>query len=276
MVDLWSGTFELGSTLGLHRVFRAHEVAHQWWGIGVGYKTYHDQWLSEGFSTYFGGWYLQAVQRDNELFFKLLTSWRLAILRNRDYLLGKGREAGPIWLGSRTLSADTRNDLDLIIYRKSALVLHMLRNMLLDLETLKEDQFRGLLSGFYREYRNTRASTMDFQAYTEKYLGADMGWFFNQWVYGTAIPFYQYARTTVQTDSGYVVRCRIVQQGVPPAFRMFLPIQVTSADGTVMRVRVLVTGEKVECDLPPMKSEPVEVVFNYLDSVLSSGEEVDW
>ncbi len=276
LVNLWSATFELGSTKGLHRVFRAHEVAHQWWGIGVGYKSYHDQWLSEGFCTYLGGWYLQAVQRDNDLFFRLLASWRESILRNRDYLLGKGREAGPIWLGVRTLSADTEDDLDLIIYRKSALVLHMLRNLLLDLETLREDQFRGLLSGFYRQYRNSRASTRDFQAFTEKYLGADMGWFFNQWVYGTAIPFYRYAHTTVQTDSGFVVRCRIKQEGVPPAFRMFVPVQVKAADGSVLRVRVLVTGESVECDLPPTATEPAEVVFNYLDSVLCGAEEMNW
>jgi hypothetical protein len=30
--------------------FRAHEVSHQWWGHRVGWKSYHDQWLSEGFA----------------------------------------------------------------------------------------------------------------------------------------------------------------------------------------------------------------------------------
>lgn len=276
LINLSWVTYELASTYGEHRVFRAHEVAHQWWGIGAGFKTYHDQWLSEGFSEYFGGWYLQAALRDNALFFRLLESWRTSILNNRDYLLGKGREAGPIWLGYRTLSQETEDDYDLIIYKKAALVLHMLRNMLLDLNTLREDQFRGLMSGFYREYRNSRASTRDFQTYVEKYLGTDMGWFFNQWVYGTAIPHYQYAHTVVRTDSGYVVRCRVVQQNVPPAFRMFLPVQVTTVKGESMRVRVLVTGDRVEFELPPVSSEPAEVVFNYLDSVLCGEEEVDW
>jgi hypothetical protein len=24
----------------------AHQIAHQWWGQAVGWKTYHDQWLA--------------------------------------------------------------------------------------------------------------------------------------------------------------------------------------------------------------------------------------
>ena len=29
-------------TQGDDEVFRAHEVAHQWWGIGVDFTSYHD------------------------------------------------------------------------------------------------------------------------------------------------------------------------------------------------------------------------------------------
>ena len=30
----------------------AHEVSHQWWGHMVGWTTFHDQWLSEGFAFF--------------------------------------------------------------------------------------------------------------------------------------------------------------------------------------------------------------------------------
>ncbi|HWS73273.1 MAG TPA: M1 family aminopeptidase, partial [Thermoanaerobaculia bacterium] len=30
----------------------AHEFGHQWWGHSVGWKSYHDQWLSEGFAEF--------------------------------------------------------------------------------------------------------------------------------------------------------------------------------------------------------------------------------
>ncbi len=32
--------------------YLAHEIAHQWWGQAVGWKNYHEQWLSEGFAQY--------------------------------------------------------------------------------------------------------------------------------------------------------------------------------------------------------------------------------
>src|SRR5438105_7191178 len=28
----------------------SHEVSHQWWGHMVGWASYHEQWLSEGFA----------------------------------------------------------------------------------------------------------------------------------------------------------------------------------------------------------------------------------
>ena len=35
-------------------VFVAHETAHQWWGNIVAWRSYRDQWLSEGFAEYSG------------------------------------------------------------------------------------------------------------------------------------------------------------------------------------------------------------------------------
>src|ERR1700685_758451 len=32
-----------------------HEVSHQWWGPMVGFTTFHDQWLSEGFAVVSAG-----------------------------------------------------------------------------------------------------------------------------------------------------------------------------------------------------------------------------
>jgi aminopeptidase N len=46
-----SRTFNIDA--GLEEVV-AHEIAHQWWGQAVGWKNYHDQWLSEGFAEYSG------------------------------------------------------------------------------------------------------------------------------------------------------------------------------------------------------------------------------
>jgi hypothetical protein len=45
------------SFTGFPEFFIAHEVAHQWWGQAVGWRNYHDQWLSEGFAQYFAALY---------------------------------------------------------------------------------------------------------------------------------------------------------------------------------------------------------------------------
>jgi len=36
-----------------------HEVAHQWFGHSVGWASYHDEWLSEGFAEFAAGLFLQ-------------------------------------------------------------------------------------------------------------------------------------------------------------------------------------------------------------------------
>ena len=43
--------------------FLAHELAHQWWGQAVGWKNYHEQWLSEGFAQYFAAMYAETGTR---------------------------------------------------------------------------------------------------------------------------------------------------------------------------------------------------------------------
>ena len=35
---------------GYWKVVTPHEVAHQWWGHTVGFDSYRDQWMSEGFA----------------------------------------------------------------------------------------------------------------------------------------------------------------------------------------------------------------------------------
>ncbi|MEA2326384.1 MAG: hypothetical protein QOE68_1343, partial [Thermoanaerobaculia bacterium] len=37
---------------GATELFRAHEVAHEWFGHKIGWKTYRDHWLSESFAEY--------------------------------------------------------------------------------------------------------------------------------------------------------------------------------------------------------------------------------
>ena len=59
--------------------FVAHEAAHQWWGQAVGWKNYHEQWLSEGFAQYFAALYSEHLHRKDtfEKVISQMTRWTL-------------------------------------------------------------------------------------------------------------------------------------------------------------------------------------------------------
>lgn len=270
-------TFQNTSTDGSDEVFRAHEVAHQWWGIGVDFASYHDQWLSEAFATYSGLWYMQTIIRDNEIFFEQLKKYRKAILTNRKYLLGDGQESGPIWLGYRTSSTATEGDYNLIIYRKGAWVLHMLRNMGLELKTMNEDLFRSMMKEFYQSYRGKKATTEDFKKITEKYFRVKMDWFFNQWVYNTEIPKYNILYTLMPQENGkFKVKCRVQQSNVPDDFQMYIPFSIDFGDNRYARIRYLIKGPVTEFEFPVLPLKPEEIKFNYLESVLCEIDDEEW
>ena len=262
---------------GLDEIFRAHEVAHQWWGLAVDFESYHDQWLSEGFAQYSGLWYLQQAKNNNELFFDILNEWKDEILDVREYIFGSGQEAGPIWLGYRTSSRSTMGDYDLIVYKKGAWILHMLRGMLIDLQTMNEDRMVNMMHDFFNTYKNKNASTNDFKQVADKHFGEDMSWFFNQYVYSTDIPKYKFYYTTKKSEDGkFIVTLRVKQEEVPESFKMYVPIKIILDDGAIGRIRFLVSGKETIYELPPFLRMPDEIIFNDLESVLCEVDYTTW
>jgi len=98
---------ELGlkNEVGLTDFFRGHESSHQWWGHRVGWKSYHDQWLSEGFAEFSGKLYVQYRQNQKEF----LTQFRKdkELLNTGDIKNHQIDSLGPIWMGQRIRSSET-------------------------------------------------------------------------------------------------------------------------------------------------------------------------
>ncbi len=277
LINLSILTYEQDDPTGLDAIYRAHEVAHQWWGVGVDFATYHDQWLSEGLADYAGLMYLQEAKGEPKLFEKNLEAWRQAILENRRYVLGSGQEAGPIWLGYRTGSSDTRGDFNVIVYKKGAWILHTLRQMLTDLKTQDDSRFTAMLRDFYDTFRDRPATTADFQKTVEAHVKQPMDWFFQQWIYGTAIPTYTFAYRTEKNPGGqYQVRCRVRVEGVPADFQMPVPIAVKLTNGVTVRERFMIRGAGAEFDFPVLDAEPEKVIFNDQNAVLAEVRREDW
>lgn len=270
MIDLSWSTFQNSEQDGFDEFFRAHEAAHQWWGIGVRPGSYRDAWLSEGMATLTGLWYLQAQRRRNTEYYKFLDQYRTDIQALR-------ADAGAISLGFRNSTPDVTRGYDVMIYQKGAWVLHMLRAMLLDLGTMRGDRFTALLRNYYETFRGGVATTEDFQVLAERHIGAPLDWFFDQWVRGTAIPTYRVAWTAVPAEGGrFAVRLRVAQEGVPDDFQMPVIVSVDLGGQRTARFRVRVRGARGEYTSPLLPSEPRGLVFNDLHSVLANVEMERW
>jgi len=269
-IDLSFGTFQETSLDGFDEFFRAHEVAHQWWGNGVRPATYRDVWLSEGMAEFSGLAYLQAERQHNDEYYHFLDQYRSHLLDHRDDL-------GPIWIGYRTATRDIPQGYSYAVYEKGAWVLHMLRLMLLDLNTLRAERFTALLADYYQTFSGTEAGTYDFAAIAERHVGAPMGWFFDQWVRRTEIPTYHVAWIPVPADNGrYRVRLRVTQEHVPADFRMPVLVAVDLGEHRIARFRVPVNGGQTEYMSPLLPSAPHDLTFNEFHSVLADVRMEHW
>jgi len=280
-LHLSGGTFEDTSLAGVDEAFRAHEVSHQWWGHLVGWETYHDQWLSEGFAEYSGALYASAASKDKDLMLKMAESWKSDILnkgsvRTQRYgapkLPGKltmGTEAGPIWLGQRLMSSKSPADYQILVYSKGAYVLHMLRMMMRDFQTNSDDRFFEMLADFVNTYSWKNANTEGFQKVAEKHYGKRLQWFFDQWVYGTRVPKYEF-HWSVEPAEGdrFTLICNVEQKNVPDGFQMPVPIYLDFGKDRFAIERILV-DEPSKTIRIPLPEKPQNVTFNYYRSVLA-------
>lgn len=223
----------------------AHEVAHQWWGHKVGWRSYHDAWLSEGFAEFTSGLVLlkrKGVGAYNDFYEKK----RKAILerpRGADF---PNCEAGPIAQGYRLASWRNPQAYSVIVYEKGAYVLHMLRMAMLDPRKENSDEaFIAMMKDFAATYDGKNPGTRDFQRLVEKHappklkMTADgkMDWFFDQWVRGTVIPRLT-AKLDVKGAGGgkYRVVGTIAQSEVPEDFAVIVPVYLTYEKGAFAKL----------------------------------------
>jgi len=269
LIELSWGTFSNTSLDGFDEFFRAHEAAHQWWGNGVLPGSYRDAWLTEGLASFSGLWYLQVVRKHNDEYFRFLDQYQADIRNDQD--------AGPIAIGYRNTSPDLPRGYDVIVYEKGAWVFNMLRVLMLDLSTMRDDRFLDMMRDYYQTYRGSPATADDFQQVVERHLGMPMGWFFDEWIKGTGIPAYHVAWRAESAEGGkYRARFRISEEGVPADFRMPVLVSVDLGEHRTARFRLDVRGAAGEYTSPLLPAEPRGVVFNDLHSALAQVSMERW
>jgi hypothetical protein len=216
---------------GFPEFFLAHELAHQWWGQAVGWKNYHEQWISEGFAQYFAALYAQKT-RGERTFVDMLRQFRRWALSDSDQ--------GPVHLGYRLgLVKGNVRVFRALVYNKGAAVLHMLRRLLGD-----EVFFAGLRR-FYADRRYQKAGTEDLERALEAESGRVLDRFFERWIYGTDIPRIRYS-----TSVGNGVVNVKFEQAADLVFDLPVTVTLTYANGRTVDIVVPVTEAVVERSLP--------------------------
>ena len=133
----------------------------------------------------------------------------------------------PVVAGYRLNSSDTPVDYQILVYEKGAFILHMLRMMLMDLETGEDTRFREMMRQFVRDHREAPASTRSFEAAVERAFGEPMDWFFDQWVYGVDVPTYRpdlEVSPVADQQPPWLLHGTVRQEDVPGAFHMPVPV----------------------------------------------------
>jgi hypothetical protein len=256
-----------------------HEMAHQWWGHSVGFASYHDAWLSEGFAEFSAALTLQHTAGMNA-YRRFFGNARDAILRKRTGFVPS--EAGPLALGFRLETSRTPGAYQALVYEKGAFVLHMLRMLMQQPGTAAPDaDFEALMRDFASRYAGKNPTTADFKAVVEKHMTPPMNatqdgkidWFFDQWVTGTEIPGITSKLEVKETSKGkYRVSGTVTQAGVSKEFRTLVPLYLEMPNGRLLRFGVApLVGEKalpvsVELEL---KEKPKRALANALFDVLA-------
>lgn len=254
-----------------------HEVAHQWWGHAVGWASYHDQWLSEGFAEFSAGLYLQrGVAGDwRKDYLEFWERQRKRILEKNSFGIAPN-DAGPLWMGLRLIAPKTEKAYRDVTYPKGAYVLQMLRSMMYNSED-QDKAFIAMMHDFVETHRDEPASTESFKAIAEKHMTKQMDltqngrldWFFNEWVYGTQVPRYHFDYQVTPADAGKAkIHMTITQSEVDDNFGMLIPVFVDFGHGYARLGQIGIAGNTTKTIDVTVPQAPKKVALNAYKDIL--------
>jgi hypothetical protein len=254
--------------------FLAHETAHQWWGNIVSWRSYRDQWLSEGFAHYSGTLYTGLRQKPaaaRELFDEMRDSLKNPPRTRTGMGTGRLADVGPIILGHRLNTRETLGAYTTLIYNKGALVLRMLHFLLSDPATGNDKGFFEMMRDFVKRHHNDSATTDSFREVANehfarsplgrKYGLQDLNWFFSQWLYQAQHPSYRLEyQIEDQPDGSVMLKGTVFQENAPEQWFMPLPLVMQFGKDQVAKGTVHALGPKTPVNVRlPARPSKVEL-----------------
>ncbi len=147
----------------------AHELAHQWYAIGIPCQDWSDFWLNEGMATFLADAFLEA-RFGRERYEREIARSRAIYERLR----GEGKDRALSFHAWNTANEASGQ----IPYHKGAYVLDLLRR------EMGEDAFWSGLQIYTRDNWGRPVTSRELQAAMEAAAGKGLAAFFDRWVYG--------------------------------------------------------------------------------------------
>jgi aminopeptidase N len=213
----------------------AHELAHQWFGDYVTCGSWQDIWMNEGFASYaeyLSCQYLQS-QANADL-------W----MADADTYV-KSEADGSVYVPEASAKDEKRIFDYRLSYKKGAAIIHMIRG-----ELQNDSLFFSILKDYLNRYKNSVATTGDFESVLEERTGRDFTTFFNQWIYGEGYPSIT-LNWRHEQDTLYFYAFLTSSTPVTPVFDLLTGYRITTYRGdTVIYRRHLSNYDEWKMYLP--------------------------
>ncbi len=218
----------------------SHETAHQWFGDSVTESDWDDVWLSEGFATYFSSLTIEHYQGRDALVQQMKRT-RAGIFQTEKRMPDTAVVQDKPWKGIPNG----------IVYQKGGWALHMLRG------EIGDEKFWAAIREYYRRYRDSNASTADFERAVEETSGQDLHWFFQQWLYRAGSPVVEGAWHYDAAAKKVLLDLTQTESGAP--YRLPLDVAVMLPGAAAAKIeKVQFTGKQQHFEIAA-EQEPAAV-----------------
>ncbi len=244
----------------------AHEIAHQWWGIGIGVDYNAENWLSESFAQYlsvryfeekYGGSGSNLFPLSNGLLEGLLKDIvGFQNLREHQielpYILSvyDGFDEALVKPYSQLRYGNPEHQINRL-YCKGYLVLRALEGL------LGRPTMEALLKEAYKRYKHVQLSSQELSDLAEEIAQRPLQDFFRQWLFSDGFVDYRVdSIQSEQTANGYITRVSVHRQG-----EIVHPVMVAVITQDGKRLEQSWSAKKPEDLLTFLSQSPVQRVI---------------
>ena len=234
------------------------QASRQWFGALMRPASVRDGWLYNAVPDYLGMLYVESAVSPEAFYSELIDRRnRLELMRAR--------------IGDPPLATGDRVNPEQAMY-KGAWIVHMLRFLMLDLETGSDRTFRRFLLELSIVTSSKNFTNADIVATAEKYYGDKLDWFFDHWLFGRQMPDYTVDYRIESADDGWYVRGEARVERVAVPFKMAVLMRVEKNDGSSDFHREMLAAPSGTFSFGPYPAEPKQLYFNEFFSVLADAK----